>query len=60
MNRHVVDPCNALLNYAYGVLEDQCRTALAAFGFDVAAGVQHADKQGRDTLVWYSIPTTDA
>jgi CRISPR-associated protein Cas1 len=51
-NRHAVDPCNALLNYAYGVLEGQCRTALAALGFDVAAGVLHSDKAGRASLVY--------
>jgi CRISPR-associated protein Cas1 len=51
-NRHAVDPCNAILNYAYGMLEGQCRTALAAVGFDVACGVLHADKQNRDSLVY--------
>jgi CRISPR-associated protein Cas1 len=51
-NRHAVDPCNAVLNYAYGVLEGQCRTALAAVGFDVAAGVLHSDKAGRASLVY--------
>jgi CRISPR-associated endonuclease Cas1 len=51
-NRHAVDPVNALLNYAYGVLEGQCRTALLAHGFDIACGILHADKHGRDSLVY--------
>src|SRR5262249_27527390 len=36
--RRAVDPANAILNYAYGVLEGQCRQALAAEGFDLACG----------------------
>lgn len=50
--RHAVDPANAVLNYAYGCLESQCRQALAAEGFDVACGVLHADKAYRDSLVY--------
>jgi CRISP-associated protein Cas1 len=47
-----VDPANAILNYTYGVLEGQCRQALAAEGFDPACGFLHADKQFRDSLVY--------
>ncbi len=36
--RLAVDPVNAILNYAYAVLEGQCRQALTAPGFDVACG----------------------
>lgn len=50
--RHAVDPMNACLNYSYGVLEGQCRHALNTFGFDVACGFLHADKSGRDSLVY--------
>jgi CRISPR-associated endonuclease Cas1 len=50
--RRAVDPLNAILNYAYGVLEGQCRQALAARGFDLACGFLHADKPGRDSLVY--------
>jgi CRISP-associated protein Cas1 len=50
--RHAVDPANAILNYAYGVLEAQCRQALAAEGFDLGCGFLHADKQYRDSLVY--------
>jgi CRISP-associated protein Cas1 len=47
-----VDPANAILNYAYGVLESQCRQALACRGFDLACGFLPADKVGRDSLVY--------
>jgi hypothetical protein len=47
-----VDPLNAALNYAYALLEGQCRQALTRLGFDVACGFLHADKPGRDSLVY--------
>jgi len=50
--RRAIDPCNALLNYAYGVLEGQCKQALVVDGFDVSCGVLHADRQYRDSLVY--------
>jgi CRISPR-associated endonuclease Cas1 len=50
--RHAVDPLNALLNYAYALLEGQCRQALATMGFDVACGFLHLDKPHRDSLVY--------
>jgi CRISPR-associated protein Cas1 len=50
--RHAVDPLNAVLNYAYALLEGQCRQALTRLGFDVACGFLHLDKSGRDSLVY--------
>src|SRR5258708_31806312 len=50
--RHAVDALNALLNYAYALLEGQCRQALTALGFDVACGFLHLDKANRDSLVY--------
>jgi CRISPR-associated endonuclease Cas1 len=50
--RHAVDPLNAVLNYAYALLEGQCRQALTRLGFDVVCGFLHLDKQGRDSLVY--------
>jgi hypothetical protein len=47
-----VDPANAIPNYAYSVLEGQCRQALAAEGFDLGCGFLHADQQYRDSLVY--------
>ena len=48
---HVVDPANAFLNYTYAVLEGQTRKALSPTGFDLACGLLHADRRGRDALV---------
>jgi CRISPR-associated protein Cas1 len=50
--RRAVDPANAILNYAYGVLEGQCRHALVTESFDLTCGFLHADKQYRDSLVY--------
>ncbi len=50
--RHAVDPTNALLNYAYAVLESQTRAALTSEGFDLACGFLHADTDRRDSLVY--------
>jgi CRISPR-associated endonuclease Cas1 len=50
--RHAVDPANAILNYAYAVLEGQCTRALCMEGFDTACGILHADKDRRDSLVY--------
>ena len=50
--RHAVDPANAILNYAYGVLEGACRQAITVEGFDLSCGFLHADKQYRDSLVY--------
>jgi CRISPR-associated protein Cas1 len=50
--RRAVDPLNANLNYAYGLLEGQVRQALTVQGFDLACGFLHADKLGRDSLVY--------
>jgi len=50
--RRAIDPCNAILNYAYGVLAGQCKQALIVDGFDASAGVLHADRPYRDALVY--------
>ena len=50
--KRAVDPLNAVLNYAYALLEGQCRQALTRLGFDVACGFLHLDKLGRDSLVY--------
>jgi len=46
------DPVNAILNYAYGMLEGQCKQALAGAGFDLACGFLHGDKDGRGSLIY--------
>jgi len=50
--RHAVDPANAILNYAYAVLEGQTRQALSAEGFDLACGFLRADRRRRGALVY--------
>ncbi len=50
--RHAIDPTNAISNYAYALLEGQCIQALAGAGFDLTCGFLHADKDGRDSLVY--------
>ena len=48
--RLAINPPNALLNYAYSVLESECTLAAAAVGLDAAMGVLHLDKKGRNSL----------
>jgi CRISPR-associated endonuclease Cas1 len=50
--RKAIDPINACLNYAYGILESDVRQALSTQGFDVACGFLHYDLKGRDSLVY--------
>ena len=45
-------PAQAVLNHAYGVLEHAARVALLAVGLDISVGILHADKPGRDSLVY--------
>lgn len=51
-NRHATHPVNATLNYAYGVLESQVRTATVAAGLDPTIGYLHACRPGRVALVY--------
>jgi CRISPR-associated endonuclease Cas1 len=50
--RHAVDPLNAVLNYAYALLEATCRQVLSRLGFDLACGFLHTDKPNRESLVY--------
>lgn len=50
--RRAADPVNALLNYAYGLAEVECRLALIAVGLDPGLGVLHSDKKNRDSLAF--------
>jgi CRISPR-associated protein Cas1 len=47
-----VRPAQAILNYAYGILEHVSRASLLAVGLDISVGILHADKVGRDSLVY--------
>ncbi len=51
-NRHATHPLNAMLNYAYGVLESQVRIAAVAAGLDPTLGYLHASRPGRAALVY--------
>lgn len=51
-NRHATHPVNAVLNYAYGVLESQVRIATMAAGLDPTIGYLHACRPGRLALVY--------
>lgn len=52
MNRNARHPVNALLNYAYAVLESQVRIAVAEVGLDPAIGYLHVHRPGRDSLIY--------
>lgn len=49
-NRNAERPVNALLNYAYALVEVECRIACAAVGLDSGLGVVHLDKPGRASM----------
>lgn len=51
-NRNASHPMNAILNYAYGVLESQVRIAATALGFDPTIGYLHASRPERVALVY--------
>ena len=51
-NRHATHPVNALLNYAYRMLESQVHIATIAAGLDPTIGFLHANREGRATLVY--------
>jgi CRISPR-associated protein Cas1 len=43
-NRHATDPVNAMMNYAYAVLESQVLTATVAAGLDPTIGYLHSSR----------------
>jgi CRISPR-associated protein Cas1 len=49
--RGAVDPVNALLNYGYGILASRAWAALLLAGLDPFAGMLHADRSGKPSLV---------
>jgi CRISPR-associated endonuclease Cas1 len=51
-NRHPTHPVNALLNYAYRMLESQVQIAAVSSGLDPTIGFLHANRQGRAALVY--------
>jgi CRISPR-associated endonuclease Cas1 len=51
-NRHASHPVNAILNYAYAILESQVRIQILAQGYDPTIGVMHVDKPDRPAFVF--------
>jgi len=49
--RAAIDPVNALLNYGYGILASRVWAALLHAGLDPFAGMLHADRSGKPSLV---------
>jgi CRISP-associated protein Cas1 len=51
-NRHATHPVNAMLNYAYRILETQVKIATVSAGFDPTIGYLHVCRPGRMALVY--------
>ena len=51
VGRGAVDPVNALLNYGYGILASRTWAAILHAGLDPFAGMLHADRSGKPSLV---------
>ena len=63
-NKHAGHPINAMLNYAYVTEAGRIAKGLSARGLALCLGFLHADKRGRNSLVWDAIeplrPAIDA
>jgi len=51
-NRNAHHPVNAMLNYAYGILENDVRMHLVGSGFDLSIGVLHTSYERQQPLVY--------
>lgn len=51
-NRNASHPVNAILNYAYAVLESQIRIQIAVNGYDPTIGFLHNSREDRHALVF--------
>lgn len=51
-NRNASHPVNAMLNYAYAVLESQVRIRAVAAGLDPKIGYLHKGRPDRDALIF--------
>jgi len=50
--RNAADPMNALLNYAYALLEAEARIACHEAGLDPYLGILHTDQDARRSLIY--------
>ena len=51
-NRNAAHPINAMLNYAYAVLESQVRIQVVSDGFDSRQGIMHEAREGSFAFVF--------
>ncbi|WP_426028516.1 CRISPR-associated endonuclease Cas1 [Brevundimonas sp. TWP2-3-4b2] len=51
-NRHAKHPVNAMLNYAYGVLNSRVHIETIAEGFDPRRGIMHHERDDGDAFAW--------
>ena len=51
-NRNAKHPVNAILNYAYGMLNSQVHIEAVAEGYDPRRGVMHHDRDDGDAFAW--------
>jgi CRISPR-associated protein Cas1 len=52
VNRHASHPVNAMLNYAYAVLESHVRMEIVSQGYDPTIGYLHSHQKDRAALVF--------
>jgi CRISPR-associated endonuclease Cas1 len=51
-SRHAAHPVNAILNYAYSVLQSQVQIRLVTDGYDPMLGVMHSDRDDAPAFVF--------
>jgi CRISPR/Cas system-associated endonuclease Cas1 len=51
-NRNAAHPINAMLNYAYGILESQVRIKSVAEGYDPTIGIMHESREGSSAFIF--------
>jgi CRISPR-associated protein Cas1 len=51
-NRNAAHPINAMLNYAYAILEAQVRIQSVAEGYDPTLGIMHESREGSSAFVF--------
>lgn len=51
-NRNTAHPINAMLNYAYAILESQVRIQCVAEGYDPTLGIMHESREGSSAFVF--------
>ena len=51
-NRNAAHPVNAILNYAYAVLQSQVQIKAVAEGYDPMLGIMHYDRDGSPAFVF--------